>query len=163
MAVSVAGRDIDQPLGSVLYHQDFELPVDASEDHQAEGEHDGAEHLLAALAGGHRVYTRRHLHRLLFILNGRELGFMLEQVRELIDLSDWPDRPCEEARLIAERHLAQVNTKLTQLRLIKAALAKLAGDCKTCCPGSQAPDCTIIAALARPRLADAFAGAQPGA
>jgi len=101
--------------------------------------------------GGHRLYTPIHRNRLLFILNGRELGFTLDQVRELIDLSDSPDRSCADAREVAERHLALVNAKLTQLRLIKGALTQMASECLSCCPTSKAPDCTIIAALARPR------------
>ncbi len=38
--------------------------------------------------GGHRVYTRDRLKRLTFIRRSRELGFTLDQVRNLLSLAD---------------------------------------------------------------------------
>src|SRR5688500_4374597 len=44
--------------------------------------------------GGHRVYGPEHRERLAFILRGRELGFSLEEIRELIGLTEQGDRAC---------------------------------------------------------------------
>jgi DNA-binding transcriptional MerR regulator len=64
-----------------------------------------AEGLLAPPArseGGHRVYGRAHLDRLGFVRHARELGFGMEDVRELLRLADAaPDAPCEGADAIA--------------------------------------------------------------
>lgn len=78
----------------------------------------------------------------------RHLGFSLEEVRELIGLSENSDRSCSEALILVQRHLASVEEKLTQLQTIQDALLRMAETCQTCCPGAKAPDCTIVEALA---------------
>lgn len=55
--------------------------------------------------GNHRVYGPEHVRRLAFIRHGRELGFPLDAIRELLALSDEPDQSCEEVTQIARRHL----------------------------------------------------------
>ena len=42
--------------------------------------------------GGQRRYRDKDLDRLAFIRHARQLGFTLEAIRELLDLSDNPDR-----------------------------------------------------------------------
>ena len=41
--------------------------------------------------GGHRVYREEHLKRLTFIRRSRELGFTLEEIRNLLLLVDGDD------------------------------------------------------------------------
>ena len=67
-------------------------------------ERDGTMPPPARTEGGHRAYTRAHLDRLAFIRHARELGFRLDDVRTLLQLSDDPDRPCADADLIARQH-----------------------------------------------------------
>lgn len=98
--------------------------------------------------GGHRVYHEIHRDRLLFIRQGRELGFSLDDVRELISLSGDRQRSCGEALTLVRRHLEVVEAKLSQLQVIRGALVAMADSCQTCCPGARAPDCTIVEALA---------------
>jgi DNA-binding transcriptional MerR regulator len=47
--------------------------------------------------GGQRRYGDAEVDRLSFIRHARQLGFPLEAIRELLDLSDNPDRSCHEA------------------------------------------------------------------
>ena len=94
-------------------------------------------------SGGHRVYTEQHRARLLFIRQGRELGF-----RELISLSGDQQRSCGEALSVVSKHLESVEAKLAQLQSIRKELQSMAASCQTCCPGTMAPDCTIVEALA---------------
>src|SRR3546814_5476345 len=57
-------------------------------------------------AGNYRSYSATHLGRLSFIRRARDLGFSIEQVRDLLGLSDQRDRPCEAVDAIAREHLS---------------------------------------------------------
>lgn len=102
--------------------------------------------LLAAperTAGNYRAYTSEHLNRLSFIRRSRDLGFSLDQVRELLDLSDDRDRPCDAVDAIAKEHLADVDRKIADLRALRRELGNLLAQCRC---GTVA-DCRIIEAL----------------
>ncbi len=53
-------------------------------------------------AGNYRTYGPEHLNRLSFVRRSRDLGFSLEQIRVLLDLSDDQDRSCAAIDAIAE-------------------------------------------------------------
>ena len=57
--------------------------------------------------GGQRRYGDAELDRLSFIRHSRQLGFPLDVIRELLDLSDHPDKSCDEADAIARRQVGQ--------------------------------------------------------
>lgn len=52
-------------------------------------------------ASDRRLYDDAALRRLAFIRHARQLGFDLDAIRSLLDLSDLPDHNCEEANRIA--------------------------------------------------------------
>jgi DNA-binding transcriptional MerR regulator len=108
-----------------------------------------AEGLLAPparTAGGHRVYGKAHLDRLGFIRHGRELGFTMEDIRDLLRLADAaPDAPCEGADAIALRHLAGVRARLARLRSLEAELERM-----TCCQQGSIAECRVIEVLGDP-------------
>src|SRR5258707_15733100 len=52
-------------------------------------------------AGGYRSYDTTHERRLRFVLRARELGFSLDEIRELLHLVDERDQPCAEVRAVA--------------------------------------------------------------
>ena len=102
--------------------------------------------LLAAPArtgGNYRAYGREHLERLSFVRRARDLGFSLDQVRELLRLSDHRDRPCEEVDRIARGHLTKVERKIADLTALGQELHSLIGQCGH---GTVA-ECRIIEAL----------------
>jgi len=102
--------------------------------------------LLAApgrTAGNYRAYTSVHLNRLSFILRSRDLGFSLDQVRALLDLSDDRNRPCEAIDAIAKTHLAEVDRKIADLRALRRELDSMITQCRC---GTVA-DCRIVDAL----------------
>ena len=51
--------------------------------------------------GNYRLYGQSHLDRLAFIKRSRDLGFTLDQVRDLLRLADDPRGSCAEADAIA--------------------------------------------------------------
>lgn len=102
--------------------------------------------LLAAperTAGNYRAYGPEHLARLSFIRRSRDLGFSLDQVRALLDLSDDRDRSCEAIDAIAKEHLAEVDRKIADLRALRRELGSMIDQCRC---GTVA-DCRIIEAL----------------
>jgi len=102
--------------------------------------------LLAAparTAGNYRAYGSEHLNRLSFIRRSRDLGFSLDQVRALLDLSDDQNRPCEAIDTIAKEHLAEVDRKIADLRALRRELASMVDQCRN---GTVA-ECRIIEAL----------------
>ena len=44
--------------------------------------------------GGHRLYGRGHLLRLNFVRRARELGFTLNEIRDLLELAEQRYLPC---------------------------------------------------------------------
>lgn len=93
---------------------------------------------------GYRSYADAHRDRLRFIRHSRDLGFTIEEIRSLLDLSDHPDRDCTEADVIATRHLDQVERKIAQLETLRSELSRIVGRCR----GGMAGDCRVIEALA---------------
>lgn len=94
-------------------------------------------------AGNYRVYSQTHFHRLSFIRRARHLGFSIEQVRDLLGLSDQRDRPCEAVDVIAREHLAAVDRKIADLQALRRELDSIISQCGC---GTIA-DCRIIEAL----------------
>jgi Cu(I)-responsive transcriptional regulator len=95
-------------------------------------------------AGNYRAYDRRHLERLSFIRHARELGFSIEAVRDLLQLSDDPERPCEDADRIARAHLADIKRRMARLAALKAELERMLARCE----GGRIADCRVIEVLA---------------
>ena len=94
-------------------------------------------------ASNYRSYGEPHRARLSFVRHSRELGFTIEEIRSLLDLSDHPDRECAEADRIATRHLGQVEDKIAQLSTLRDELTRIIGRCR----GGLAGDCRVIEAL----------------
>lgn len=80
-------------------------------------------------ASDRRLYDDAALRRLSFIRHARQLGFDLDAIRSLLDLSDHPDRPCGEANTIAERHLVEVAAKIAQLQALRTELTRMTTEC----------------------------------
>ena len=80
-------------------------------------------------ASDRRMYDDAAERRLSFIRHARQLGFDLDSIRSLLDLSDHPDRPCAEASTLAERHLADVKQKIARLRALQRELSRMTTEC----------------------------------
>jgi Cu(I)-responsive transcriptional regulator len=103
--------------------------------------------LLAAptrSAANYRDYGQTHLARLSFIRRARDLGFSLDAVRSLLELSDDKAKPCEAIDKIASSHLSEIDRKLTDLTALRTELARVLQACKR---GTVA-DCLVIETLA---------------
>jgi DNA-binding transcriptional MerR regulator len=105
--------------------------------------------LLAApirTEGKQRRYGAPDIMRLNFIKHSRELGFDVDDIRELLALSAQPEQPCENADNITERHLATVDQRIAQLQALRAELARMLANCE----GGCVADCRVLESLSAP-------------
>ncbi|HBP87622.1 MAG TPA: helix-turn-helix domain-containing protein [Nitrospirales bacterium] len=98
--------------------------------------------------GGHRLYEREQIKRLVFVRRSRELGFSLEEIRTLLKLVNGERYTCQEVKGVTEQHLKDVSKKISDLRRLQKTLRSISSQCK----GGLVPDCPIIESL--------FAGQQ---
>lgn len=92
--------------------------------------------------GGHRLYPDDHLKRLSFIRRSRELGFTLDEIRNLLDLVEG-GYSCDEVKGAALTHLKDIRRKISDLRRMERTLAETAARCE----GGSTPDCPIVDVL----------------
>jgi MerR family transcriptional regulator, mercuric resistance operon regulatory protein len=76
--------------------------------------------------GGMRSYDHEDLQRLCFIRRAQQLGFSLEDIRKLSELSS---SDCHQVEELAAEQLNLVHAKLRQLRRIESMLAKTVEQC----------------------------------
>ena len=97
-------------------------------------------------AGGYRAYDERDVQTLRFIQRARSLGFPVSDVADLLML--WRDRHRHSAQVkgLAQRHLAEIDRKIAELRGMRETLEHLVARCH----GDDRPECPILADLAGP-------------
>jgi len=93
--------------------------------------------------GGQRRYGNVDLDRLAFIRHSRQLGFTLEVIRELLDLSDNPNRSCADVDRIAQRQLKEVEVRITRLEALRKELKRMLGECSR----DTVADCRVLEVL----------------
>lgn len=93
--------------------------------------------------GGHRLYDEEHLKRLVFVRRSRELGFSLDEIRELLELVDENTFTCAEIAALSQKHLDDVKAKIKDLRKIERHMKDMLSQCSK----DNTPDCAIIDAL----------------
>lgn len=97
----------------------------------------------ARSAGGYRVYAEDHLKRLSFIRRCRELGFTIDEIRDLLDLVDGGSYTCSDVKAITLEHVDSIRKKISDLKKLEKTLSKIASQCS----GNSTPECPIIDAL----------------
>ena len=92
----------------------------------------------------YRTYNHAHLRRLRFTRRCRGLGFMLDQVRDLLRLSSQQNQECVEVDRITAQHLIEIEQKIADLTRLADELRRIT----KCCQGKGViADCRIIEAL----------------
>lgn len=100
--------------------------------------------------GNQRRYGNEDLERLAFIRHARDLGLSLDDIRELIALSQHRQMPCDGADRIAANHLAEVRDRIARLRKLEHELERIVSHCD----GHSIEDCYVIRALSDHGLCD---------
>jgi MerR family copper efflux transcriptional regulator len=90
-----------------------------------------------------RRYPVAIVQRIRFIRRSKELGFTLQEIRELLALRDRKGG-CTAVRAQAERKIVELDERIADLRRMRAALAELA---LTCSDEPNEARCPILHAL----------------
>lgn len=91
---------------------------------------------------GYRQYPEETVQRLRFIRRAKNLGFTLEEIAELLDLSS--QRNVAAVKRSAQQKLVDVEHKIAELSRIRDGLEKLV---QTCPGHGRAEACPILSAL----------------
>ena len=89
---------------------------------------------------GYRAFRDSDTHKLTFLGRARALGFTIADCRNLLALWEDTDRASGDVRKIAKQHLAQIETKITDLQSMRDTLSDLVH----ACTGDDRPNCPII-------------------
>ena len=103
--------------------------------------------LLASVArsdNGYRTYSERDIHTLRFIKRGRDLGFSIAEIAELVSLWLTRRRASANVKRIAQTHADDLTRRIGAMQAMQQALTNLIH----CCHGDQRPDCPILEDLA---------------
>ena len=95
-------------------------------------------------ANAYRDHGERDIHELRFIRRARRLGFSIAEIGELLAL--WRDRgrPSRDVKRIAEKHIADLQSRVAEMQAMANTLRGLVAACH----GDDRPDCPILDDLA---------------
>ena len=93
---------------------------------------------------GYRTYAADDVRLLQFIARAKHLGFSLQEIRELLALSNARDTDVASVKAATEKKLEDVERRLAELTRVRDGLRTLIDKC----PGHGSPtDCPILGAL----------------
>lgn len=91
--------------------------------------------------GGFRLFAAEHVERVRFIKQAQELGFSLEEIRDL--LATGGSEECRKVRDLLKRKLAEMDERLKSMKAFRRVLARHFSACEAelkkhrdvaCCP-----------------------------
>ncbi|WP_428034213.1 Cu(I)-responsive transcriptional regulator [Amphritea sp.] len=94
----------------------------------------------ARSANGYRIYSEQQLDILRFIKRARDLGFSLDESRELLQLSQDPSRTSASVKQKAEQQIQRIDQQIAALQQMRAMLESAARDCR----GDAGAECPIL-------------------
>lgn len=93
---------------------------------------------------GYRDYGPESVDRLEFIRHAQASGLTLGQIRQILDISDSGDAPCEHVGQVVANRLAEVESRIAELAETRRHLQALARRAAAQDPGDCRGYCTII-------------------
>ncbi|MDW8845957.1 Cu(I)-responsive transcriptional regulator [Erwinia sp. MMLR14_017] len=93
---------------------------------------------------GYRSYSAKHLEELMLLRQARQVGFNLEECREMVQLFNNPQRHSADVKARTLDKVAEIEAHIQELTLMRERLLALAASC----PGDESADCPIINDLA---------------
>ncbi len=95
-------------------------------------------------ANGYRQYERKAVDDLHFLARARQVGFDLEECRQLISLHQNSHRQSQHARQLVLEKSDQLQQRIEELQSMQRVLQDMADRCR----GDEGPECAILDELA---------------
>lgn len=89
---------------------------------------------------GYRDFSESDLAKLQFLAKARKFDFSLDDCRELLALYENTERSSKEVKALTLEKIAEIDSKLSELQILKDQLTALA----TACHGDDRPSCPIL-------------------
>lgn len=93
---------------------------------------------------GYRAYPKETVQAVCFVKRTQELGFSLQEIKELLALRTKPGAKSAAVRERASAKLIDIDEKIRSLRAMRKSLAKLVDSCSGCGP---VESCSILESL----------------
>jgi DNA-binding transcriptional MerR regulator len=107
----------------------------------------------ARTQGGYRLYEEREIADLELIQKAQQLGFSLNEIRELFSIQRHPHEVCKDVRELITQKLTVVRAKITELREMETALASALRQCRTALrqPSKHRDSCPVLETITNSR------------
>lgn len=127
MNISEAARRSGLSAKAIRYYEDIGLiaPAERSEN-------------------GYRQYQLAAVEQLQFLARARDVGFDIDECRQLLDLQRDSKRQSRHARALVLEKSEQLQHKIDKLQSMQQVLEDMASRCR----GDEGPDCAILDDLA---------------
>ena len=94
---------------------------------------------------GYRHYDDKSLAELRFIHRAREVGFSVDECRQLLQIHRNPRRQSAHVKALVLEKCEHIEARIEQLRSMNETLQTLASQCS----GDEGPECAILEELER--------------
>jgi MerR family copper efflux transcriptional regulator len=99
-------------------------------------------------ANGYRDYDEKSLAELRFVHRARQVGFSVDECRQLLQIQRDPGRQSAHVKGLVLEKCDHIEARIEQLRHMSDILQTLAGQCS----GDEGPECAILEELEREEL-----------
>ena len=123
MNISEAARRSGLSAKTIRYYEDIDLIVPA-----------------VRADNGYRQYDAKAVEELHFLARAREVGFDLQECRQLLELQRDHSRQSRHARQLVLEKSQQLQTRIAQLVAMQKVLLDMAHKCR----GDEGPECAIL-------------------
>src|SRR2546428_12306667 len=79
-------------------------------------------------ASNYRLYSPEAVRRVRFIKKAQAVGLTLEEAKQILDLKARGRAPCRKVAELGEKHFAEIDARLAQMRTYRRALGEAVGE-----------------------------------
>jgi DNA-binding transcriptional MerR regulator len=110
-------------------------------------EKQGLVHAPHRSSGGYRIYDERDVERFRFIGRAQNLGFSLQEIRELLVIESNEGDGCSHVHDLVAVKIGQVKQKIAELKRIESRLTKAQKQCGAALMKSCNAECPVLKEL----------------